>query len=274
MTETQKKFIEKVDDLEHIIGVAMAMSLDTTERDVDSWREQYCSYIFTKLILHVQALLSIRPTIELPNDRFEIGFWDISSMAALARALIDSYYVFFYLGVDEAEKDELEFRFHLWDYHGEKQRLDMLRKIKSTDPILEQLEGDVQNLKDQLIDTNFYKSLDNKVQSKIRKGEIGIFYTNSQLSKKAGISSNYYKSTYNSLSAHVHAYPYALTQLAVFRANDDDSLAVINTIMDDCIGYVCYAVRDFVKLMPDQRKNIDQRAKSLIEHWEDVFSHI
>jgi len=274
MTETETKFLERVDDLEHITGVAMAMSLDTSGQEVDSWRKQYCSYIFTKLILHVQALLSIRPSIEHPNERFEIDFWDISSMAVLARALIDSYYVFFYLGIDEAEESELEFRFHLWNYHGEKQRLVMLRKIKSTHPILEQLEDDVQNLKDKLIDTSFYKNLDSKTQRKIRKGEIGIFYSNSELSKKAGISSNYYKANYNNISTHVHAYPYAVTQLAIFRANDDASLAVINTIMDDCIGYVCYAVRDFVKIMPDQRMNIDQRAKSLIEHWEDVFSHI
>jgi hypothetical protein len=71
MTETTTKFIQTVDDLEHMTGIAMTLSLNTHEREVDSWREEYCSYIFGKLCMHAQTILLVRPKAECVLDRYE-----------------------------------------------------------------------------------------------------------------------------------------------------------------------------------------------------------
>jgi len=274
MSDIKQKYLNTLADLEHITATAMTLSLETHDREVESWRKQYCSYIFTKLIMHAQAILLVRPNLERQLDKYESDIWDISSLAALTRAIVDSYYVFFYLGLDQANEDELEFRFYLWNYHSEKQRFDMLKKIKSLDPSMEELENEVKDLKNKVIQNTFYQSLDSKIQRKIRKGEIGILYSNSELSDRLGINSDYYKAIYNDLSAHIHGYPYALTQLAAFRSNDDGSLLVINTTLRICVGYVSLAVRDFLKIMPDQENNVDNRAKDLIKTCEYVFKNI
>jgi hypothetical protein len=36
-------------------------------------------------------------------------------------------------------------------------------------------------------------------------------------------------------------------------------------LLDVCTAYICHAVRDFVKFMPDQEKFLDQRSKNLID---------
>jgi len=274
MSDIKQKYLSTLDDLEHITGTAMTLSLETQNREVDSRRKQYCSYIFGKLIMHAIAVLLVRPNIERQLDKYESDLWDISSLATLTRAIVDSYYVFFYLGLDQASEDELEFRFHLWDYHGEKQRFDMLKKLKSLDPSMGKLENEVGDLKNKVIQNTFYQSLDPTKQRKIKKGEIAILYSNSELSDRLGINSDYYKAIYNDLSAYIHGYPYALTQLAVFRSNDDESLHVINTTLKVCVGYVSLAVRDFLEIMPDQDNNVDERAKDLIETWDYVFKNI
>lgn len=67
MTETKEKYLQTVDELEHITGIAWTLSLETTNRKVDSWREQYCSYIFAKLCLHAQAVLYLKPELDLQD---------------------------------------------------------------------------------------------------------------------------------------------------------------------------------------------------------------
>src|SRR3990167_10750447 len=169
MTETRKKYLKTVDDIEYITAITWNISVDTHEREVKNLRLEYCSYIFGKLCFHAQAILQLKPDLEI-KERYEISTWDISSIAVLLRTLIETYYVFFYLGVDNVGDEELEFRHRLWTYHGEKERLDMLRIVKSTNPVVSQLTKDVEILKDSVITHRFYQSLESSIKKKIRNG--------------------------------------------------------------------------------------------------------
>lgn len=274
MPTITKRYLESIANLKHVTDVAAKLSMETHGRTVDSWRVQYGSYIFTKLCLHALALLQLRPEVGVPRTANELTVWNIPSVAVIARAIMDSYYVFFYLAIDECTEEELEFRHLLWHYHGEKQRLDMLKLIKSTNPCIVQLKKDVDILKARLVESSFYKSLDANLQRKIRKGERGVLLSNTQLSKRAGIDPNYYKATFNYLSQYVHTYPFAATQLAIFRADDEESLQVAKSVIDSSTGFLSHAIRDFIRLVPDQASSIDGRTKSLIEQWEYTFTNI
>jgi len=273
MSDIKQKYLSTLADLQHITGIAITLSFETHNQKVESWREEYCSYIFAKICLHAQAVLQLSPDLE-PRDRYEMESWDISSIATLIRALIDSYYVFYYLGVDEVDDNELEFRSILWDYHAEKQRLDMLQSMQSKNSIISDIEHNVGNLFNKISEHEFYETLTKDKKKKIKQGSLGILHTNSSLSKKAGIDPSYYKVEFNYLSSYVHAYSYAYSQLRDFRINDKSSLLLIKRNLDICTGYLCYAVRDFVSIMPDQENNVDKRAKDLIEIWEHVFKNI
>ncbi|HML96570.1 MAG TPA: DUF5677 domain-containing protein [Thermodesulfobacteriota bacterium] len=273
MNDTTNRYLKTVDDLEYITGIAWSMSINTHGRDVNSWRFEYCSYVFGKLCLHANAILQLIPEIDT-KERYSKSIWNISSIAVLIRALIETYYVFFYLGVDNVTDEELEFRHRLWKYHGKKERLDMLRIIESTDPVVTKLTKDVEILRDSVITHTLYQSLESSIKKKIRRGEMGILHKNSELSKRAGIDPNYYNSEYKYLSAYAHATPFAYSQLNIFRAGDAASLAVIRTILEVGTAYLCHAVRDFVKIMPDQEKDLDERAKELVDIWDDICRNV
>jgi len=110
-------------------------------------------------------------------------------------------------------------------------------------------------------------------RSSYRRGETGIALTNSQISERAGISINFYKSTYRYLSSYVHTFPFSIQQIAVFKADDEESLSLIKTLIDTTSGYLSFVIRDFVKLFPDQ-KEITKEVDELTKVWLDVLNKL
>jgi len=274
-TKTKQNYKESIASFEHITNIAIKLSIETTGREVDSWREEYASYIFAKICLHAISLLKLQIRFTKSGATDISNVWDISSIAVLTRSIIDSYYVFYYLAVDECDMSELEFRRNLWEYHGEYQRLNMLNRIKSENPKVKDLEKYIEKLKKKIINNKFYKSISKThLQQQIRKGNIAILLSNTELSKRAGINPDYYKSNFDYLSAYTHAYPFAHSQLKLFRANDNESLGLVTFIIDLCTGYVCHATADFINLFPDQERNLDRRSKILIDDWRYRFREI
>ena len=104
----KEKYVESIKDYEKLCNICIQLSINTHKRKVNSWREEYGSYIFAKIATHSIAILKLlpySPLFELPKN-FKV--WDISSLAVLVRALIETYNVFYYLIMDEI--DDIEYR--------------------------------------------------------------------------------------------------------------------------------------------------------------------
>ncbi len=253
--------------LEDLSQTAVKLSIATSGREVSIWREEYGSHIFGKICMTAIAILKL-----LPKSKFNVAvnnmeIWDISSVCTLARSLIDAYYSFQYLIIEKVDKHELEFRFTLWSLHSESERLKMLELIKSTSNKLDEIRKNIEELRRKLRSNKFYKSLDSKAQKKFSSGEIGMFLTNTQISKNAGINPNYYKAVYKYLSNYVHTFSFSISQIASFKAGDPESLRLLKTAVGYCTGYLCLAIRDFVKLVPDQLSNLSHDIIETIKDW-------
>lgn len=268
-----EKYLKAVKDLEKIVNTCISLSNNTHKRKVSSWREEYGSYIFAKIVVHSIAVLKMIPNSELFEIPNNFKVLDISSLAVLVRALIETYNVFFYLIIDELDENELDFRFLLWHLHSECERLRMLKLIGSTNPIIADVEKDIENYREKLLNNDFFKSKNSKERTLYRKGEVGISLTNSQISEKAGISVNFYKSVYKYLSSYTHTFPFSVQQIAVFKADDEESLNIINSLVEISSGYLSFAIRDFVKLFPDQ-KETTKDVDDIIKLWLEVLKKL
>jgi Family of unknown function (DUF5677) len=271
----KQDYIDSIGDFNHITNLAAKLSIETTGREVDSWRVAEASYIFGKICTHAISLLKLQLSLPGDNTGTIVDVWDISSIATITRSIIDSYYVCYYLAIDECSKSELEFRRELWNYHGEYQRFDMLKRIKSKNPKFKEIERDIDSQRLKIVNSSFYQTITGtKFKRNIIDGKVAVLLSNTELSKRAGINPDYYKSNFNYLSAYTHAHPYAFSQLKNFRVDDNESLRLVKYIIDLATGYICYAVRDFIKLVPDQKKSVDSKSKNLIDDWEDIFKNI
>jgi hypothetical protein len=270
----KEKYLESLNDYDKLSNMCTQLSINTHKRKVKTWREEYGSYIFAKIVAHSIAILKLLPNsklFELPNN-FRV--WDISSLAVLVRALIDTYNSFYYLIIDEVDENELNFRYLLWHNHSENERLRMLRSLGSVNAGIKEIEKKIEDYKEKLLSNTFYNGLvSGREKTQFRKGEVGISLTNSQISKRSGISVNYYKSTYKYLSSYTHTYSFSINQIAAFKADDEDSLDLIKTLVDTASGYLSFAIRDYVKLFPDQKNKIAE-VKTIIDVWIHVISKI
>jgi len=265
------KYLQSLKTLEDLCQTAVKLSIATSGREVSIWREKYGSHIFGKICMTAIAILKLLPksTYYVAVDNMQI--WDISSVCTLARSLIDAYNSFCYLIIEEVEKHELDFRFKLWKLHSESERLKMLELIKSKSNRIDKIRENIQELRRKLRSNKFYNSLESKAQKKFSSGEIGMFLTNTQISTKAGINPNYYKAVYKYLSNYVHTYSFSISQIASFKAGDPESLRLLKTAVGYCTGYLCLAIRDFVKLVPDQLSNLSRDIIETIKDWEYIM---
>jgi len=253
------RFNQSVEDFTTLMNVVLTLSNDTHGREVQTWRKEYGSHIFTKLVFHSIALRKIFPDLSPQNP---IVLWDICSIAVLARALMETYYAFFYVSVEEISDEESEFRYIVWEHHSVANRVIKLDKIKSKAPQVDEYRKQEQLLKNKITNHNLFSSLPKETGKRILKGDIAILLSNSALSKRAGIDSDHYKAQFNSLSSYVHTYPFCVSQMAAFNGVNADTINL------------AYAVRDFVKVFPDQVIHISQEVDSIIEIWTHVFENI
>lgn len=269
----KERYLQSVKDYEKLCDACIKLSINTHHRKVETWREEYGSHIYAKIATHSVALLKLIPEsslFKLPNN-FEV--WDVSSLAVLVRALMETYYVFHYLIIEEIPEEELEFRFILWHLHAESERLRMLKAIGSTNPKIGTVEKDIAALKAKLLQNSFYLTKNSDARSKYRKGEEGIALSNSQISEKAGISINYYKSTYKFLSSYTHTFPFSIQQVSTFKVDDEESINLLKGLVDISLGYISFAIRDYVKLFPDQDSSTKD-IRDIMNIWLDVLKKI
>ena len=193
-------YLRTLNDFESLCETAINLSNSTQGREVDTWREEYASYIFSKVCLTTMSILKLLPESSLYTKINNFDVWDISSVCTLARSLIETFFVFYYVAIDEADKDELDFRFILWHYHEKCERIKMLELIGSNNhQQIEELKLRKNKLKEDLLKNTFFQKLKSenyKDFKDISKGKIGVFLNNSAISEKAGISLNYYKAVY------------------------------------------------------------------------------
>lgn len=268
-------YLRKLNDLESLCEAAINLSNSTQGREVDTWREEYASYIFSKVCLTTISILKLLPKSSYTKiNNFDV--WDISSVCTLVRSLIETFFIFYYVAIDEADKDELDFRFIIWHYHEKCERIKMLEWIGSNNhQQIEELKSRKNKLREDLSKNTFFqrlKSENHKDLKNISEGKIGIFLSNSTISKRAGISLNYYKAVYKYLSNYTHTHPLSVSVLFKFNAEEDESKMLFKVAIDYCTGFLSLAIRNFVRIFPDQI--LPEEINDLISDWEYIVKNV
>lgn len=244
MNSHADEFTKVRDELREVTFSAARLSVATSGRTVSEWSHEYASYIFAKICAHALSALSLAPTGLSPAQPGATEIWDLPSLCAIVRALIDAYYAMHYIAVDQVSSEERSFREALWTFQGEHKRLVLLRLIKSKSPELPKLQGEVDRLRTVVTQHSFFACLSLEKQKKARKGDLPLHLSNSELSIHAGIQPDYYKAAYRFLSSYVHTYPFSVSQLAQLRAGSSESLHLVSTILHYCLALlVCCCAR-------------------------------
>ncbi|MEQ9110607.1 MAG: DUF5677 domain-containing protein [Rhodospirillaceae bacterium] len=269
MDDEVKKYKLAITELEKIFVTVAHISANIMGRQAQDRKQEFGSIVFTKICCHCHSVLQLVPRQPIMATT-EPELWDISSIASIGRALLESYYSFFYLSVDVVDEDMEAFRWLLWDYSCEFKRLQQLELIGSQSPLLSDLRREVEALKNTLVESSIFKRQTESVRRKMTGGQMGVFSTNTDLSQRAGISKKYYKLLYDYLSSYVHSYSLSINQLQSFRAGSAEAVHIIALLARYCLVYMCFSLRDITQLFPDQKLLIDNDVKGIMDDWIDI----
>ncbi|WP_020484464.1 hypothetical protein [Methylomonas sp. MK1] len=116
----EEKYKESYWEFKELIHAGFSISMATSGIQVETQDLEIGSRLFAKLVSHARAIFVLLPKAPAGEVAPEQELWDISSIAVLARSLVDTYYTLYYVAIDDPGKKGNEFRWLVWDYHAEK----------------------------------------------------------------------------------------------------------------------------------------------------------
>jgi hypothetical protein len=206
----RKKYISKLKELEFLFNIGEKGSNKILKEfpEFKERRKEEGTFLFSKILLHILSILRI-----LPQSSFSKGnsreIWDVSSVAVLSRAVIESYLSFFYLSIDDIPDAERDLRFAVWDYYSDKTIADKVKIINPNNPQLSRIrsrfseswESFENQLNDFLTDnSNTEKEVADKIK-KLKKARIFLILNKYEILTRAGMGKTFLKVTF--LNIHI-----------------------------------------------------------------------
>ena len=233
------------------IGVTNKYNKKPVNRD-----KSFGSIIFTKFLLHLNGLLNILPNVPVSKD--PKGF-NLPTICSLIRPLIETYFVFFYLIIDDINEKEKTLRLKVWEYYGNtlKEKVVEAKKLnrKIYLSIHNQSEKNFEEIKNMIV--NDFPELTKHIKN-IRNGGVRFLLPKKEISEKAGIDYQYLNSVYVISSWYIHTSFSSIYYMSSFNEFDEKrALEDLNLFLRIAINFSSYALRDFVKLFPELQPMIE-----------------
>lgn len=189
-------------------------------------KQEYCERILKKMILHCRAMRALAPNpVDIGADRE----WDPSTMAAIARCIIQTRDAFVYFAEPLLSHEEDSFRLSLWDLHGrqKRQRLFELTHPGVTSSNLTEFKKETERRKGVLFASDRFAKIESQIRNRIKSAQTPFRYKESELSARFSVNENFYLAAILNLSQSIHTLPEEVNDLINFQAGSDDGLRVI-----------------------------------------------
>lgn len=185
----------------HLVQVSDSSGgIDTTTIGIEGTK------IYTRLVLGAMTIGAILPA----NQVNHINLWDYSSVAVLARSLIEATHRYLYLIDPGVSQEEADFRrqLHFYRINCEKYRL---YSEKKDHEVLKEFEEKLPIAKAKLMESSVYAGLDKHLAKKVRSGKADMHLTDAEVAKRNGLISEHFEFYYRLLSIQAHGSPMATT---------------------------------------------------------------
>lgn len=198
-----KEYVNNYNNFENVLNKNKALSVKYAGIPAPTSSHYYASLIFTKLCVSGETIINNCPN---PSKLGCNEHWDFASVATLTRGVIETYLLFYYLCIEECGKDEWEGRWRLMNLHDHMSRLKMFSSGKNQQEVNEFLDG-TQEVKTDLENSTFFKSLSEKRRKHFLKGNTAFFLSKDEIVKRLGGDIDDFRFSYRFLSNHTHTYP-------------------------------------------------------------------
>ncbi len=257
-----KDYKENIHSLSLLSDISCRMSIETAGRVVSGRSEEIYSWIFAKIGINSISVLRILPKSRYYKALNNVNSWDLSSVAALTRLLIEAYLVPYYLCIGDEDNEVSKLKVALWDLNAISDRLKMANWNKVTRLEVSQLRNQKKYQKKKIKksikeNVELLEYISKDLFNKYPPGERAVYAEQYQLVKAAGLKEECYNTIYKTLSTFAHTEPYAIEVLETFRPDNESAMRYLTEIIKYYVYFLGLAILDFVEAFPDQSKLIE-----------------
>jgi len=202
--EPSESYLASLDLLDNVVRECIFVSRSYGGIKSPSGRHFYASVLFTVLLTRGLSLLNLAPHTPWADKRIE--HWDYSSLAGIARTMVELRIAFHYLCVEQCSEDEWDFRWNLFNLHDCVTRMRVFEAQENAEEVAKfQLEAEM--LRDRLTSNPFFETVDKKRHKKLLHGQTAYLFPLEEMAEKAGIATGHFRWLYVLFSSHVHGLP-------------------------------------------------------------------
>lgn len=221
--------------------------------------------IFTRMIVVAYTFFRLLPRNPITRDKEE--HWDWPSVAALARNFIEAYLLFFYLGVDEVSKDEVDFRLEVMWFHLNTEKYRLYKSgPKKID--LTEFENNLPIKKKRIEEHPFFQQLSKEQKKRVLSAKSPTYMTTAQLMARLPFDSRELSWMYRHYSNEVHSTAFAFNSQSNSRGRGDENPAERGYMISASWlvrKYLAAAVMAMAKIFPKEIGFIEGKAVALAE---------
>jgi hypothetical protein len=268
-------YFERLKKLEYLFSKSFGLSKGTYKNKRSNWRKEAADMFFLKITLTARAILKLLPNSLYYFDEENYEIWDIPTSALLARTLIINYIIFYYLCIDDISEEEANFRNKLWRFYSEKRREKMLKNSGADSAKMsDTFSKKVAALKNELENDSYFQKLTIKNIQDVSEAawEKSISLSREDILKSAGIKVSFFNDVYDYLTNYIHSYSFSFDKLRDFETSNDDSIELFKALTEYCTAFLGLSMRDYAKVLPELKSNIDEECWSIIKNWETLLS--
>lgn len=232
-------------------------------RDAEE-RELWTDRILSKLVINAITLHSIAP-----NPVPAAGeLWDVPSMYALARALIETHDAFAYICIQSASDEVSAFRLQIWKQHADEQRLRLATLREQGESEVEQLKELADRGRAALVTHPLFETLYKSDKEKIKKRNAPMYVLPvRERNEAAGIDPERYQAAMTELSSYLHSHPSALHRLWSFMAASDEAMEMAAVALEYAASFLARSIvmaRPLFAVLVPQASN---ETEEVLDHW-------
>ena len=259
------KYKAALRDFDAVLEHAKAVSASLVGLTVEERHHSFGEQIFVKLLAHC---VSLRHLVPDTTGKTERQLWDLPSLSAIARCVIESYDAFEYIANAKADVQEIDFRILLWEAHAKTRRLRMLDLIGSTDPRTETIRQEAKILIAQLQSHSAFGILKKEDKRKLAAGDPPAFHLSQrERCVQSGINFDFYTAVTMQLSQYVHTFPFSIQQLFQFRAGSSEALQLITLPVSYSLAFLVLATDGMKQIFPLHALAAPSRTEKSMALW-------
>jgi len=161
----------------------------------------WSTHLFTRMCVHAQLMITSTPESRWVKKDFD--FWDLSSVAPHARALIEANLLFYYIAKEPLSTNEWSAKLNVMHLNDCKKRIDFFSSVEDQTQV-EGFQEQREEILERLRSNDYFMSLPEKRRNKCLSGKFLMIPDRKELLDEMGIDNAHFGMIFDLLSHYTH----------------------------------------------------------------------